>query len=102
VPEEVLVVWRASKPIATLLPVRMVMTADGTLRLSLSEGPHSVELRAEVAGGAVASDMGFAPRVELPVRAGSVVLARIRTAGTPDTYLTLTTELLVTGQNRPR
>ena len=104
VPEEPVVVWRSARPIGTLTPVRIVAPGEGTLRLFLStEGESSsVELRAEVAGGATASDGGISPCVEVAVQAGSTVVVRARATSGHDAQGVLTAELLVVRPERAR
>jgi serine/threonine protein kinase len=95
VPEEPVVVWRLDYSIGTLTPVRIVAPGAGTLRLYLSEGASQVELRVEIDGEAVTSGLEYSPRVDVTVRTGSVVVARLRAPEVPDAHYSLSAELLV-------
>lgn len=94
-PEQIVVVWRAARPIGTLTPVRLIVPTDGTLRLALSASESTVEMRVEVTGGIATADSGIAPCVEVDVQSGSVVVVRMRSTSGIDAQHLLTTELLV-------
>jgi serine/threonine protein kinase len=97
VPAEQAVVWAVARPIGTLTPVRIVVPADGVLRLGLSEGENPVELRVDVEGVPAAVGSGTAPFVEVLVQAGAVVVVRVRGASSFDARSTLSVELLGAG-----
>ncbi|MBN9120993.1 MAG: protein kinase [Planctomycetes bacterium] len=94
--EEPEVVWHAMQPIGTLNPVRLVAPVEGVFRLSVSTAGEvlPVELRADVLGGAPASGLGISPCVDVPVRAGAVVVVRVRPTSAADARFTLSAQLL--------